>query len=837
MNPEKRLIQIVTLCAVIVVLLHLLFAFWRVPTGWGVHALAFFPAWASVGAAALALVLLLPAVSDRGVRMLSRMRVPKGGRHPHLQRIVYPLRYALIGLLSVIPFYLLRVRVQTLGDGPLWVRELTGPAGRLASEPLTIYLVRLLYEWMQGAGWEDALRVYQALSWACGALYVFFALLAADAVGRDRRERAVLRLSLLTVGTIELFCGYAEHYAPLTVGTLVFLYAAWRYMDGQGSLMGPALVWGATFALHFSAAALLPSLTFLYFIEWRRHPLKIPNGIHRRERRDRRGPNGARKLPALEISACSAFSAVKRFLEALRAGFWLKAAAPPALVLSVLLFVGWRLGLDPRRFGTTPHVVPLWGTDPFLRPHALLSGVHLTDVLNEHLLVAPMGLVLIGAALLTVRDRIARSPHVLLLGSAAFFEVALTVLFNPELGAFRDWDALSPVAVPVVLLAGYLLTRCAEPGTQLRLAWVTGVVAVFHLVPWLYVNADTQRALARFSATLRDGARLSGHARGSGWDELRGICERLGREGEALRAAKASLEAIPRHPRYLSNVVRLTGEAGDRGALESFLKEVVARDPGFARARVHLATLYQEQGRFAEGEQEYRAALTADPGDASVHTGLGLLLYAAGRMEEGAAAFEEAARLDPQDPVPLSKLGIFYINRGQIDRGIEAFRRAAALRPDYAEARANLGIALYQKGRLDESEAELRGVLRADPNNGPAKNTLAMIHKDRGRLDEAIRLLLEVLEPDPQNRGALTNLVSVYFLKGDLERAARGCERMLEADPKDEWALYNLCALYARMGRVEEAERCARRYVEAFPDAPQARAFRGMIQDRGVKKW
>ncbi|OGG49815.1 MAG: hypothetical protein A3F84_28480 [Candidatus Handelsmanbacteria bacterium RIFCSPLOWO2_12_FULL_64_10] len=792
MNPEKRLIRIVTLCAVAVVLLHLLFALWRTPAGWGVHALAFFPAWASVGATALALVLLLPAVS--GIWNSGTQEKPSSFLPDFLSSKFPNLRYALIGLLSVIPLYLLRVRVQTLGDGPLWVRELTGPVGRLASEPLTIYLVRLLYGLTQGAGWEDALRVYRALSWACGALYVFLALLTADAVGRDRRERAVLRLSLLTVGTVEMFCGYAEHYAPLTVGVLAFLYAAWRYLDGRGSLMGPALVWGGTFALHFSAAVLFPSLIFLYFIEWRRSPA--------------------------------------------RAGFWLKMAAPPALVLFVLLLIGWRLDLDPRSFGTAPHVVPLWGTDPFLRPHALLSGVHLADVINEHLLVAPMGLLLVGATLLTVRDRVARNPHLLLLGSAAFFHVALTVLFNPEIGAFRDWDALSPVAVPVALLGGYLLTRCTEPKTQRRLAWVTGVVALFHLVPWLWVNADAERALARFSATLKGGARLSAHARGTGWDELRGICERMGRKGEALGAAKASFEASPRHPRYLSNVVRLTDETGGREALEPLLKEIAARDPGFAQTRVHLATLYHEQGRFAEGEQEYRAALSVDPGDASVHTGLGLLLYAAGRMEEGAAAFEEAARLDAGDPVPFSKLGIFHMNRGQIDRGIEAFRRAVALRPDYAEAKANLGVALYQKGRLDESEAELRGVLRADPNNGPAKNTLAMIHKDRGRLDEAVRLLIEVLGSDPQNRGALTNLVSVYFLKGDLGRAVQGCERLLKADPKDEWALYNLCALYVRMGRVEEAERCARRYVEAFPDAPQARAFREMmgVGGRGAKR-
>lgn len=784
-NPEKRLIQVVTGCAAAVILLHLVFAFWRVPAGWGVHALAFFPAWASCGATALTLILLLPAASERGVRMLSGMRVPARVRSPYLPRIVYPLRYALIGLLSLAPFYLLRVRVQTLGDGPLWVRELTGPLGRLASEPLTISLVRLLYGLMQGAGWEDALRVYQILSWACGALYVFFALLTADAVGRDPRERAILRLCLLTVGTMELFCGYAEHYAPLTVAILVFLYTSWRHLDGRGSLTGPALAWGVAFALHFSAAALLPSLAFLYFIEWRRNPF--------------------------------------------RAGFCLKAVIPPALVLSLFYLIGFDLKAQFRRLGTESHAVPLWGPDPFLRPHTLLSPVHLADVVNLHLLVAPMGLLLVGAIWLTVRDRIARNPHLFLLGSAAFFHVLFTAVFSPEIGAFRDWDLASPVAVPTALLAGYLLTRCAEPGTQRRLAWVVGVVAFFHLIPWLWVNADPERALARFSATLQDGSRLSVHARGSGYDELRGIYERMGRKGEALEAAKASLDAHPRHPRYLSNVVRLMDETGGREALGPLLKGIVTRDPGFAEARVHLAALYHRSGRLAESEREYRAAIAADPGDASTRTGLGLLLYAAGRMEEGAQVFEEAARLDPGDPVPLAKLGLFYQERGQTDRGIDAFRRAIALKPDYAEARVNLGISLYRAGRLDESETELNGVLRSDPNSGPAKNALAVLYKDRGRLDDAIRLLQEVLGMDPGNGSVLTNLVSVYFLKGDLEDAARTCERLVEIDPKDERALSNLCALYSRMGKEEEAAQWVRRYVETFPDAPQARALREMM--------
>ena len=113
MVSEKRLIQVVAVSGVAVVLLHLLFAFWQVPTGWGVHFLAFFPTWDAVGSTALALLLLLPPISDCAVRMLSRVRVPEFSLLRDRR-----LRYALVGLLSLVPFYLLRVRIPILGDGP-----------------------------------------------------------------------------------------------------------------------------------------------------------------------------------------------------------------------------------------------------------------------------------------------------------------------------------------------------------------------------------------------------------------------------------------------------------------------------------------------------------------------------------------------------------------------------------------------------------------------------------------------------------------------------------------------------------------------------------------------
>jgi hypothetical protein len=80
--------------------------------------------------------------------------------------------------------------------------------------PLDVWLHARLWALGNGAfGWADAWPTYWILSPLAGALYVYVLLRLADSVGRNRTEKLLIVGLLGTLGTMQLFFGYAENYA------------------------------------------------------------------------------------------------------------------------------------------------------------------------------------------------------------------------------------------------------------------------------------------------------------------------------------------------------------------------------------------------------------------------------------------------------------------------------------------------------------------------------------------------------------------------------------------------------------------------------------------------
>ncbi|HEY6007515.1 MAG TPA: tetratricopeptide repeat protein, partial [Geobacteraceae bacterium] len=104
--------------------------------------------------------------------------------------------------------------------------------------------------------------------------------------------------------------------------------------------------------------------------------------------------------------------------------------------------------------------------------------------------------------------------------------------------------------------------------------------------------------------------------------------------------------------------------------------------PGNFIALTNLGTIASQQGRSAEGDRYYRAALEANPRYAQAWYNLGVSLSDAGRTAEARAYFATAVRL----------------------------------RPDFVEARYNLALMLGKEGRLAEAVEELAEVVRLSPD-------------------------------------------------------------------------------------------------------------------------
>jgi len=117
---------------------------------------------------------------------------------------------------------------------------------------------------------------------------------------------------------------------------------------------------------------------------------------------------------------------------------------------------------------------------------------------------------------------------------------------------------------------------------------------------------------------------------------------RIAREGLAVGAGRASLEALLRH--RLGTALAQMGD--NRGAYEEFVRAANVY-PEFARGRYSLAIMLSAVGRAQDAINELQAAIKLDPGYVEAHTALGDILLHNGRAQEAVDHYEAALELAP----------------------------------------------------------------------------------------------------------------------------------------------------------------------------------------------
>jgi len=91
-------------------------------------------------------------------------------------------------------------------------------------------------------------------------------------------------------------------------------------------------------------------------------------------------------------------------------------------------------------------------------------------------------------------------------------------------------------------------------------------------------------------------------------------------------------------------------ESDDAPAAMALYQQAITADPQHLDARINLGLLLHEDGRSADAEEVYRAALADCGSDPIVLFNLGVLLEELGRQSEAAVSYEAALRLDPAWP-------------------------------------------------------------------------------------------------------------------------------------------------------------------------------------------
>ena len=691
--------------------LHILFAYWQPVSVWGAGFLRFHDTVFRVIFVLLSLALLFLAVRRRLGRWTWGFARFLDNGYGAWQSV---LSWVLLLLGGLLVFWGMRSAVHLLGDGIMLMRELEdfwSEIPRTDRAPLTFWIVRGLHR-AGASAWDSAETTYRIFSCVSGILFLVVARYAARLLGKDALERFLILALLLGAGYMLLFFGYVENYAFLFPFMLLYMLLGILALKGRLAIWWPAALLGVLMALHITMMTLAPSLLALAILKNR------ANGV-----------SGTTVPVRLAASA----------------GFAILLSA--VVCFGALLLIQFDLiAYLQKRQGF--YILNLFAEPGPKQHYRLFSFGKLVDFANQYFLVAPSSLMVL---LLCRRANCLQGSDRRFVLVAALFPILFTVVANPELGAFRDWDVFAFAALPMTLWAALTVVRgLRDRVVSADTAGLICAAAVLHTVFWIGVNADELSAEARFSSHLETG-HLSAHARSHGWETLAVYHRDHGRSVQAIRAYEEVADADPEFAGAYYNLGNLYYELKQYDRAAPYFQKVIGLKPDFAEAHYNFGNLHYDTGQYGRAIEYFEKVIALKPDFAEAHFQMGNAWYGLRRYDRAAKHFESAITLKPQFVAAYYNAGDLYYRTGQFHAAVEAYRKAIALKPDNARAHSNLGNAYHGLGDYERAISAYEQAVALDPGYTEGFYNLGVVYHTLGDVEKTRTNFRKVLDLAPNH--------------------------------------------------------------------------------------
>lgn len=322
-------------------------------------------------------------------------------------------------------------------------------------------------------------------------------------------------MSLATSGAWQLFFGHVEYYPILGVAVLSYIVLAVAAVQGRCNVFWTWPAFAVLPTLHLSAICLAPAQIYVGMHGWKTKPK------------------------------------------------WIAALGPVAGMVLFLLLSRLRVAGGENLFAATAN-----GVKGYLELYSasgssryvfdFFSAAHALAVLNDLVLLAPIALVVVAVG---PRKLLPLDSVGVFLSIAASFCVLASMLFNREIGAYRDWDALAPYAFVTSAWAGRHLARSHRDG--IAIVWMLAMVALLHVSPWVLMNADSGATERHIRIALTEPDLWSPYARGYMHEEFAIRARDEGDLASAFKEYSAAARASPRDPRYRLGVADMAFALGN----------------------------------------------------------------------------------------------------------------------------------------------------------------------------------------------------------------------------------------------------------------------------------
>jgi Tfp pilus assembly protein PilF len=213
------------------------------------------------------------------------------------------------------------------------------------------------------------------------------------------------------------------------------------------------------------------------------------------------------------------------------------------------------------------------------------------------------------------------------------------------------------------------------------------------------------------------------------------LAERERGRRERMRAARSlsprDLEALA-SPALQAAMDSLRNGNSERAAI--FLQQARREVPFAPIVPMLSGWIALGEGRSAEAETAFRAALRLDPRSSEGQEGLGLSLYRQGKLDDAAGSLRKAVEGAPGDPETTANLGAVLLAQGKNEEALRWLDRSIAADARQISARVNRGVALARLGRAEEAIREYQAALAMDPLNEDALFNLRRAEQRLGKV-------------------------------------------------------------------------------------------------------
>jgi len=703
-----------TIGSLILLLLILIAVLFKSGFLWGINHLAYLPLLISAVIIALSVIIYitLSKITYRKSDEKSSIISAKPGL-----RILFIVLSAIILLLILYSF---QSATQLWGDGYLRANETENGRKFYFTEPLDKFTQYLVYNSFGKALNQSSIQSHQMVSICGGLLFFLIGLWFIGQFAKSRMERLILGALIFSSGLIQLYFGYVESYSLATPIFLLSIGVSFAEYKNQKSLIMGQIVFFIACLFHMSLLAYFPAflLTTVLILKSNKK---------------------SRNILAVAISIMIPVVAIiiAVVLNRIQFGSSFQSSIFDYMFISLL-----------------PNDSGYW----------LFSISHLRDIINQLLLVSPAAIVIIIASS-PFRKLSKKTPVYIFLLTLSGCGLAFLLLFNTAFGIGRDWDLFSSIAIPLNILAAYLLADKikSESIKSTGIIFLPVLAAMIISIGFVTANSRTDSSLARY----RDIIDQNTYGKPLNLENFSNYYQTIADTANYHATLREAGEILP-HPRYYHKIAQSYLSLGMIESAIKYYYQALDRDSAYVPSLTALGFVFGQMGvedprSLPLAEKFLVKSLQFDPQNSGTHLNLGLIYLQAHKHEEGIASLHKAIEIE-KDYIDA------YVNLGQAFMQTQAYNSAEyyfkiVLEKDKQQFRTYISLAkLYHKAD-DDSRAivvlnDAYKIFSQPSQRIEIAKTFAML----GAFEKSVTILASVIESQDSPLEAYVTLSNLYHL-------------------------------------------------------------------------